>query len=249
MARTAKAKTKVKVNFKGVESRRTPDEGDYLMSVVEAKMGKSGNQNDQIEMTAEIKEGEYKGVKGYMYFPLTENSLWKLHAFMEATEQDVVEDEMDIDLSDWVGCEFVGIMSHETYQGKKRAKLSDFDTAKNYESKEGGKKKKKKDKDADADEGKKSKDKKKSKDDDADAKDKKDKSKDKSEKGGKDKKGDKGKKVKKLDADDVKDMDEDELKALIKEHKLDVKAKDFPKLKKLVNAVLEALEEADLLDD
>lgn len=291
MARKSKAaKGSVKVNFKGVESRRTPPEGDYKCSVLEATSGTSANKNDQIEFVAEIASGEFKGQKLYLYCPLQENSLWKLHAFLTALGQDVPEDDMDIDLSELVGEEFMGVITHETYNGRKRAKLTDFDSVDNYDGKDeeddkkSSKKSSKKDEDDDDKpaKGKKSKKeepedpyedldedelreavidrelatKKEAKkldedelkelltdDDEASAK--------KSSKKGDDKADKKGgkKKAKKYDKDEVEDMDEDELQELIDESKIDVDLDDYKKLPKKVAAVIEALEEADLLDD
>jgi hypothetical protein len=117
MARRKKAdKGSVKVNFKGVEAVSTPPEGDYPFKVLEAVTGTSSNKNDQIEVTAEIFKGEYKGFKGYIYFPLQENSLWKLHAFLTALGEEVPEDEMDIDLSELVDKEFVGVLTARDLQ-------------------------------------------------------------------------------------------------------------------------------------
>jgi hypothetical protein len=305
MARRKAKSSSVKVNFKGVESRQTPAEGDYPFKVLEAVSGTSSNKNEQIEVTAEIFKGDHKGFKGYIYFPLQENSLWKLHAFLTALGEEVPEDEMDIDLSDLVDKEFVGVLTHETYNGRKRAKLTDFDSIDNYEgadddkkSGKGGKGKKGKSKDEpekvsrsdvedmDEDElqelleqhdledevdlddykklpkkveavlealeeadlleddepeekpkGKKGK---KSKDDDDDD--------DKSSKGKKGGKG-KDKKPKKIDRDDVEEMDEDELQELIDEHDLDVDLDDHKKIGKKRDAVIEALDDEDLLED
>lgn len=308
MARRKKSGSSVKVNFKGVESRQTPPEGDYPFKVLEAVAGQSAAKNDQIEVTAEIYKGEFKGYKGYIYFPLQENSLWKLHAFLTALGEEVPEDEMDVDLSELVDKEFVGVLTHETYNGRKRAKLTDFDNIDNYDGadddkkasgkKAGGKKAKAskvsrsdvadmdedelqslleehdledevdlddhkklpkkvaavlealeeadlleddepEEKPAKGKKGKKSKD-----DDDADE--------DEEPKGKKGKKSDKGgksKKSKKIDRDDVEDMDEDALQELIDEHELDVDLDDFKKIGKKREAVIDALEDEDLLED
>lgn len=268
MARKKKgkaAKGSVKVNFKGVESRQTPPEGDYIVEVLEAQMGESSKQNEQIEFTLEIAEGKYKGVKLWLYCTLDEKSLWKLHAFLTALGVEVPEDEMDLDLADLVGEKCVGVVSHETYNGKKRAKMTDFDSIENYtgdredddddddeddkKSKKSKSKSKKSKDDEDDDDKKSSKKSKKSKKDDDDDDDEDD---DDEPKGKKSKKGDKGKakkKPKKLDRSDVEDMDEDELQELIDEHDLDVDLDDFKKLPKKVAAVLEALEEEDLVDE
>lgn len=122
----------VSVSFKGVESRRTPPEGDYPAKLIEAKKGKSGAGNDQIEFVSEISRGEYKGVKLYLYCPLTENSLWKLHGFLTALGEEVPDDDYDIDLPSLLEKEFVAIVHHETYNGKKQAKMNDFDSLENY---------------------------------------------------------------------------------------------------------------------
>lgn len=301
MARSRKAaKSSVKVNFKGVESRKTPPEGDYRMKVLEAKSDK-GPSGDMIAFVCEISAGEYKGVKGYLYCPLADNSLWKLHAFLTALGEEVEEDEMDIDLPELIDKEFMGVMTHEVYNGKKRAKLTDFDSLDNYdgddaeddEDEDDDDKKSKKSKSKKADKGKakkgksksdddedddddedekpskKSKSKKSSKKDDDDEDDdedekpsKKSKSKkskkddddedeDDEPKKGKKSKGGKKSKKKTYSTDEVEDMDEEELEELLEEAGLDdeVDLDDYKNLKKKVAAVLEALEEADLLED
>lgn len=256
MARAARgaAKTSVRVNFKDVESRKTPTEGDYILEILEANSTKSGAGNDQIEFVLEVAKGEYKGTKLWFYCPLDEKSLWKLHAFLTALGEDVPQDNFDIDLPELIGKQVVGVLTHETYQGRKRAKMTDFDSVKNYTGKDNDDdKSSKKDK-----KGKKDKDGKKAKDEPEEkAKDKKaDKGKDaKADKKGDAKKDkDDGKKSKKdkvpkIDADDVKALDEKGLKKFIKEHKLDVDLDDYPKLKKQIAAVIDALEAKDMLAD
>lgn len=277
MARKKKpAKGAVTVNFKGVESRRTPPEGDYKCTVLEATSGVSANKNDQIEIVAEISAGEYKGQKLYLNFALVEQALWKLHAFLTALGMDVPEDELEIDLSDLVGESFLGVVTHETYNGKKRAKLTDFDSLDNYKGdddedededdedekpKKGkksskkeppAKKGKKKPADEDDDEDEEDEDSDEDEDEDEDEKPaKKGKSSKKSSKPEPKKGKDKKSKKKTYDRDEVEDMDEDELQELLEEAGLEdeVDLDDYKKLPKKVAAVIEALEEADLLDD
>lgn len=261
MARAKKSKktSSVKVNFKNVESRRTPPEGDYILQVLEAEAGTSSSSGgDQIVFTLEIAKGEFKGQKVWFYCPLAENSLWKLHAFLTALGIDVPEDETEIDLEELVGLEVVGVLTHETYQGKKRAKMTDFDSVENYKGadsddsdddddedekpKKGKKSKKSKDDDDDEDEapkkgrGKKSKKPADDEDDDEDEAPKKS-------------KGKKAKKPAKVERDDVEEMDEDELQELIDAHDLDVDLDDYKKIAKKREAVIDALEEEDLLED
>jgi hypothetical protein len=100
MARKKKTST-VRVNFKGVESRRTPPEGDYILKVLEATNEASKSSGgDMITFALEIAKGEYKGAKVWFYCPLEEKSLWKLHAFLTALGVDAPQDEMDIDLNE-----------------------------------------------------------------------------------------------------------------------------------------------------
>lgn len=231
----------VRVNFKDVESFNTPPEGDYRIKVIDAKSGVSSNKNDQIELVFEIAGGEHKGAKQYLYCPLQENSLWKLHSVLTSLGIDVPKDDFDIDLPDLIDREMAGVLTHETYNGKKKAKLTDWGPLSDYP-------------DLAEDDGKKSKkDKKKGKDEKPSKKSSKkeepveDKKADK-KKPAKEEKSSKKDKVKKVSADDVNDMDEDELGALIKKAKLDVDI-DGKKLKKARAAVIDALETADLLDD
>lgn len=263
----------VRVNFKGVETRNLPPEGDFVAKVLEAEVTQSGAGNDQIAMVSEISRGEYKGNKLYMYFPLAENSLWKLAAFLTAIGIEVPQDEMDVDPAEMVDKEFVAVVHHETYNGKKQAKMGDFDSLENYsgdldedEPKKGKKKDKKSKDDADdksdkKDKGKKGKSKKESEPEpDEPKKGKKDKSKDKSRDKGKSKdepeeksKKDKGKKNKKpsvqYDSDEVQGMSAKKLQKLIDEHDLDVDLDDYKTDRKKAGAVIDALEEKGMIED
>lgn len=249
MARRKAAKGGVKVNFKGVESRRTPAEGDYLCKVLEAKQDESSKGNDQSAFIAEIVAGEYKGSKLYLYCPHTENSLWKLHAFLTALGVEVPDDELELDYDDYVDREFMGVVGHDSYNGKKQARLVDFDVAEAYEGDKDDKKSKK-DKKGKGDKEDAKSDKKSSKKDDAGKGDKKkDKKGDKEEKSSKKDKGSKKEKVEKYDADDIKEMDAKALGKLIKKHDLGVDLDDFKTDKKKAAAVISALEDADLIED
>jgi hypothetical protein len=273
-SRRSKKKTgAVRVNFKGVETRSLPPEGDYLYKVTEGEQNESGNGNDQIALIAEQTQGEFKGHKGYLYFPLSENSLWKLAAFMTAVGMEVPQDEVDVDPADFIDKEFVGVIGHDTYNGRKQAKIMDFDSVENYTGELAGDekkgKKKKKDKDAGKDKAddksskKDKKDKGKSKDEPETKSSKKDKDKSsKSDKGGKDKsakddakggKKDKGKKKSKVEpifeSDDINGLSEKKLGKIIKEHELDVDLSDYKTDRKKAGAVIDALEAKGLMKD
>jgi hypothetical protein len=255
MARKPKSKTSIKVNFKGVESRRTPEEGDYPCKVLEATSEKSGAGNDQILFVCEISKGEYKGQKLYLYCPLQENSLWKLHAFLTALGVEVPEDDMDIDLSELIGEEFMGVLTHEVYNGRKRAKLTDFDSIENYsgkddddEPKKGKKSKKSKDDGEDEDDTPKKKGKKKSADDDDDEPKKGKKSK-KSKDDGEDEDDTPKKKGKKKSADDDDDEPKKGKKSKDKGKKSKKKTYDRDEVEDMDEDELEELLKEAGLDD
>jgi hypothetical protein len=255
MPRTrAKAGTKVKVNFKDVETRRTPPEGDYPLRVAEAVQQKSQGGDQMVVLTFEISAGEYKGVKPKpIYCVLNDANLWKLASILEALGQEVPQDEMDIDLAELIDEEMAGAIFHETYNGRKQANIGDWFPIGDLEANEdnGGKKgKKKKSKKDDAaddepeDTGKKSKkDKKSKKEPEPEPETKKG----KKDKGDKKSKKDKG--GKKYSSDAVAEMDEDDLAKVVKKEKLDVDLDDYKSQRKKAGAVIDALEAADLLDD
>ncbi len=248
MARKKKAAAgAVKVNFKGVESRQTPPEGDYIVEVLEATLDQPKGKQERIEFVLEIAEGKYKGCKLWLYCTLDEKSLWKLHAFLTALGVEVPEDEMDIDLSDLIGEKCVGVVTHETYNGKKRAKMTDFDSLENYsgdrdsdddddDEDEDDKKKSKKSK-SKKDAGKKSK--KSKKDDDDEDEDEDDEDEDE-----KPSKKSKSKKSKKPADDEDEDEDEDEKPAKGKKSKKADKGKKKPK--KLDRDDIEDMDEDEL---
>lgn len=204
--KAAAKKTSVSVNFKGVQSRQLLPEDDYRLKLVEAESGESSSGNDQITWVFAVNDGsKFDGQKLWFHTPLTENSLWKLHALLTAMGIEVPDDELDLDLEEMVEAEheIMGVVQHETYDGTKRSKMMDF-----YAVEEGS---------------------------------------EAPEKGKAGAKG--GKKAKGLTKDAVEALDRDELVELIEEHDLDIDADDkgLKKDAKLLAAVLEALEENDLL--
>lgn len=243
-----KASSTVKVNMKDVETRSTPPEGDYLVRVATAEQGKSSSQNAQISFVFEIEQpSENKGNKLYLHCPLLDNSLWKLASVLTALGVDVPADEMEIDLEDLVDRKMMAVVHHETYNGKKQARLGDWAPADQFQGaeEEGGKKKKKSKKDKDAadepaeeDTGKKSKKNKKSEDGPAEEKSSK-----------KDKKGKKSKVEPIYESDEIGAMNAKKLQKVIDKHELDVDLDDYKTDRKKAGAVVDALEAAGLLKD
>lgn len=248
MAR-GKAATKVKLNFKDVETRRNPVDGDYLLRVVEAKKSISSNKNEQTELVFEVDKGSYKGAKVWLFCPHTDNSLWKLASVLEALGIEVPQDELEIDYEDLVDRKLMGVLTNEEYNGKKRAKLTDWAPASEYkgDDEDDKKSKKKKDKGAkeDKDAGKSKKDKKSKDEPEEKSKGDDDAKSDKKDKGGKDKK--KAKPI--FESDDIMGLSEKKLQKVIDEHELDVDLDDYKTDRKKAGAVIDALESKGLMKD
>jgi Protein of unknown function (DUF669) len=128
MARAARRKTTISVDFEGVDleggggSFHIP-EGDYRMKVISAEKGTSKNDNEQIEWKFEGLEGKAKGKKFYFYTTLTPESLWKLGQTLEALGLQVPDSSMDIDLEELIDLECIGVVEDDEYQGKVKSKL------------------------------------------------------------------------------------------------------------------------------
>lgn len=252
MARKKANKGAVSVNFKGVEVRKNIPVGDYLATCISAVTGVSSKDNKQLEFMFEIAEGPNKGGKLYYYCTLTDTSLWKLAGLLTAMGEEVPDGPLEIDLEELVGKEIVAIVGEDKYDGKVTTKMVDAEPVEDGDSSS--------DDDDDDKPAPKAKGKKKpAADDDDDDDDKPVAKKDKKKPAADDDDDDepapkakgKAKKAKKVAKSAVLDMDEDELQELLDEHKLEdeVDLDDFKTLKKKAAAVIDALEEADLLDD
>lgn len=179
----------IKVDFTGVEGKRSnlPDD-DYLVEIEEVEV-KEGSEYPYFELTMVVQAGKFKGQKLWDRMSTSPGALWRLRSFLEVIGMEVPDDEMEIDKDELVGTQLVAVTAQEKYKnddGDKKiaVRMVDFYTADDF---------KEKDDDSDEDE-----------DDDEDDKKSKKKSK-------KDKKADKGKKSKKDDdSDDDDDADSDD---------------------------------------
>lgn len=281
-----KANKGVKIDFTGVEGKRSilPDD-DYLVEVEAAEI-KEGQKADYVELTMVVQAGPHKGQKIWDRASFSPNALWRLRSLLEVMGLDVPDGEMELDPDDLVGCSFVAVTSQEAYKsddGKKVAvRMVDFYTPDEEEEepeeeeKPKGKKstagkKASKDEEEESDEEeeeetpeerkkrlrKERRDKRKSQDEDEEEKPKgkkaSKKSKDEDEDEDEEPPKKRGKKAKKkadlVSSDTVMEADEDELQEMIDEHELEVDLDDFKTLRKKQAAVIDALEEAELLEE
>lgn len=242
---------KLSINFEGVQSDRRTPEGTFVGYPTEITQEKGEDSGKPyLHWIFEVTKGSNKGSQLHYNTSLQPKALWNLRGLLETMGQEVPDGEMDLDLKglcdedNEVGL----VVEHETFEGRRRARIVDFIPADEVEA-EGDADVAKDDKpdqdavmemdeeeleacikehdlDVDLDDFKKLKAKRAAVWEALEAAD---------DKGG----GDDDL----PDDDAVDEMDEDELKAAIKEHGLDVKAKKFPKEKDLRKAVKAALEE------
>ncbi len=219
MAKKSKKGNVVSIDFTGVEAGGVLiDEGKYEVEVTEVKQEESKEGNPYLSWEFKVISEEGKGSKLWHNTSLQQQSLWSLRGLLEALGVEVPEEEMDLDLDDLVGRTIGAEVTHEEYNGKNKARISDFFTIAEEEAEE--KPSKKKAKEEPEEEEKPSK---------------------------KDKKADK-KKVKKIAADTILEMDEEELGEVVTEQELEVDLDEFTTLRRKRNAVVEALEEKGLIE-
>lgn len=147
MARKSKKKTGiVSLDFSGVEARVLVKEGEYLVKVAEVTE-EDGDKAPYLKWKFEIGEGKFEGSALYYITSLSEKSLWNLKSLLEALNVELPEDAVDLDLSEMVDLELMVTVEHDTYEGKKQARIVDFWAADGDKDDDDGKKKgKKKDK-------------------------------------------------------------------------------------------------------
>lgn len=128
MARKKSSKGNVKVDLSGVESsRKAIPEGNYTVSVNDAKIETSSKSSaDYIAFEFEVIEGDHKGAKLFHNCSLQPQALFNLKNVLEALGFTIPKKAFDLDLSELLGLECEVEVGHETYDGKKRARIVEF---------------------------------------------------------------------------------------------------------------------------
>lgn len=262
-----KKTTSIKVDFTGVETRVLLPEGVYNAKVAEVEL-EPNDGKPYLKWTFRTIDDDPKLNDKPLYnnTSLQPQSLWVLGSLLETLGVERPDGAMDLDLEELVGLEIGLVVEHEEYQGKQRAKVVDFTPA--TDGSDDG------DVTVDDDEGGDDKGNSETYTEDQVLEMDEDELDELVEELGL-----KVKKSKKLATyaaavvtalegagligeadetgdpdggdtyteDEVNEMDADELKAVVKKHDLDVKP--LAKLSKFRAAVIEALEEADLIGD
>lgn len=247
MARSTRASARksntISLDLSKVEGRVSFTEGDHLLEVMEVTQ-EEGSKAPYLNWKFKAAEGECEGAIVYNNTSLSEQSLWNLRTLLEALGVEIPDSEFDIDLDELVGLEVMGSIELETYEGKKRPRLADFWAAEaapeEKEEKPARSRRGAKAEEAEPEE--KPARRRRGAKEEAEPE----------EKPSRSSRGSRNAKPEPEDVpltqDDISDMSEDELEDVIKEHKLDVDLDDFSTLRKMRAAVIDAAEEAGVLE-
>lgn len=264
-SRASGKKKSLSVNFKGVEGRVTIAEGDYTVKVAEVTL-EEGQSAEYLKWKFEIQGGKFDGKPLFTNTSLSPQALWNLRGLLEAMGVETPDDEMDLDLADYVDRELMVTVEHEMYEGKKQARVVDYASLDDAaEEKEDKKSSRRGGNDEDDDEKPARRSRKSNDDDEGEEKQSRrsrrgrDESEEEDEKSarrsrrGRDEDEDEKpskrgkKKPSAISADDVMDMSQDELEDLVTENDLEIDLSKIKTLTKMRNQVVDALDEANLL--
>lgn len=126
-SRKGRGSSSVNVDLSGVEaSRKAIPEGTYGVVVNEAKTANSREGNPMIAFEFEVTEGAHKGAKLYENCSLQPQALFKLKSVLLALGMDIPNKAFDLNLRDLVGLTCEVEVGHEVYEGKKRARILQY---------------------------------------------------------------------------------------------------------------------------
>lgn len=127
MARRSRSKESIKVDLSGVESGfKAISEGVHPVVVASTQMKESSKGNPYIEIVFEITSGDSKGQKLFHNCSLQPQALFNLKSVLEALGFTIPGKAFDLDISQLVGLSCSVEVTHEVYEGKKRARIVEF---------------------------------------------------------------------------------------------------------------------------
>lgn len=126
-SRNGRSSSSVNVDLSGVEaSRKAIPEGTYEVVVNGATQKDSRDGNPMIVFEFEVTEGAHKGAKLYENCSLQPQALFKLKSVLMALGMDIPNKAFDLNLRDLVGLTCEVEVGHEVYEGKKRARILQY---------------------------------------------------------------------------------------------------------------------------
>lgn len=138
-SRKGRSSGSVNVDLSGVEaSRKAIPEGTYEVVVNEAIQKDSRDGNPMIAFEFEVAEGAHKGAKLYENCSLQPQALFKLKSVLLALGMDIPNKAFDLNLRDLVGLTCEVEVGHEVYEGKKRARILQYNDPEETQDEEDG---------------------------------------------------------------------------------------------------------------
>lgn len=124
---TKRNKRGISVDFSDTTSNAVLPEGEYLLEVEDVEQKTSENSgNDYLAITLKVAEGKHKGQKVWHNCSLQPQALFNLRSVLEALGFTIPQGSMDLDPADMIGEVCGGTIAHETYEGKKKARVIEF---------------------------------------------------------------------------------------------------------------------------
>lgn len=118
----------ININLEGVEtSRKTVPEGRYTVTLDETTMEES-DKGKYIKFIFEVSEGSCKGSKLFHNASLQPQALFNLKSVLLALGFTIPSKAFDLDLNDLTGLQCEVEVMHEVYEGKKKARITEFVT-------------------------------------------------------------------------------------------------------------------------
>lgn len=136
-SRKGRASSSVNVDLSGVEvSRKAIPEGSYTVVVNGVSQKDSREGNPMLAFEFEVSEGPYQGAKLYENCSLQPQALFKLKTVLLALGMDIPDKAFDLNLRDLVGLTCEVEVGHETYDGKKRARIVEYSNSEESDEEE-----------------------------------------------------------------------------------------------------------------
>ena len=233
----------------------TPPEDEYFVKIVKVNKSVSSNDNDQLEIDFEILEGKHAGKTFRDWFSLVPQALWKLAGVLRSAGIDIPEEEVDLDFDEIEGSELKVMIEHREYNDRIKAGIADSSEPDDDPKRASGRKTKEPEPEPETRRSRRSREpeeekparrgRRAEKEEEPPARGRRGRAE-------KEEKPARGRKAKDepepITADEVTEMSEDDLESVIEKYDLDVELSDFKTLRKKCAAVIDALEEADMLE-
>lgn len=117
------------IDFSGVEAGTTlVPEGSHPATVEEVSLEESSEGNEYLKWTYKVKPEGGGGGRVWDNTSLQPQSLWRLKGLLEVLGIDGLDGELEVDdiIAEVAGAELTVEISHETYQGKPKARVTGF---------------------------------------------------------------------------------------------------------------------------